>query len=339
MLSEAVSQIAHHFHGFADACRDSTRLYEQLSRAIAEDPELIQVLMVEGGERISNQPLPNILFGAVNDLRGDTPYPGLASPEDPYPAFRAFCMARVDYIRPYFHTRTVQTNEVRRCTLWLPAFSVAAERTGSRPLALLEVGASAGLNLLWDKYGYHYSDGMKRGDLNAPLQLECEIRGKPLPVPETLPRIASRTGIDLYPVDVSDYDAVRWVEALVWVEQPERLERLRQAVSIAREQPPPIIQGNALEMLPEVVMKIPADSPLCLYHSFTINQFSQEMRDQFTQLIAAEAQQREHLVRLSIEWLSATGPELRMMHYHNSILVEDALLANVDHHGRWIEWL
>jgi hypothetical protein len=340
VLKMSTDTIAQHFRKFVDATRDATPLYEKLSLAVAEDRELIEALMVEDGEVISSQPLPNILFGAVNDLRGDAPYPGIETPDNPYPAFRQFALEHQNEIRVFFKTRTVQTNEVRRCALWLSAFSLIAERLDGQPLGLLEVGASAGLNLLWDHYGYHYSDGMKRGDLRSPLQLECEVRGKPLSITDPLPTVAERIGIDLHPVNVQNTDAVRWLQALLWVEQPERAERLKQALSIAAQHPPKIIQGDAIEVFAQAVAQISSDLPLCVYHSFTLNQFSPQMRDQFTGRIEDEAKRREHLFRLSIEWLSGMNtPELQMVAYHNGAKVEERLLARVDHHGRWIEWL
>ena len=116
------------------------------------------------------------------------------------------------------HRRT-QTNEVGRCAILLP---VLARLQG--PLALVEVGASAGLCLLLDRYRYRYGD-RSVGDASAPVLLDCEVSG-PVPVPKRVPEVAWRRGIDVARIDVTDDDDVRWLEACVWPDQTERIARL-----------------------------------------------------------------------------------------------------------------
>jgi len=94
---------------------------------------------------------------------------------DPYPLFRDFCLEHAEELRTLISTRRVQQNEVRRCAQLLPAFGLVAERVGS-PLALVEVGASAGLNLLFDRYSYDYGDGRLRGDTGSPVRLRAARR-------------------------------------------------------------------------------------------------------------------------------------------------------------------
>lgn len=92
-------------------------------------------------------------------------------------------------------TRTVQTNEVRRSALLLPAFVLVSREAQGRPLYLLEIGAAAGLNLLWDRYGYHYGNGLRSGDMSSPVQISCSLRGALTPpVPATLPKVGRRRG-------------------------------------------------------------------------------------------------------------------------------------------------
>jgi len=349
-----LSTLSGRFRRFADECRDSTPFYADLTLKVADDAALLEALMIEDGELIrQQQPLTLMLFGAVNYLsrRYSVPYPGLDDypAGDPYPAFRAFCMAHRDALRNEFRTRIVQTNEVGRSALLLPAFTTVAARFGGQPFALIEIGASAGLNLLWDHYGYRYvspSDAtpISYGNPESALQLTCESRGEALPLlssSATLPTILSRCGIDLNPINLQDPDAVAWLEALCWVEQRERAQRLHTAIQIARNHSQPhMLQGSVFDLLTQACAEIPAQVPLCLYHTFTIYQFTPEMREQFTGLIAAQARLREHLAHVSIEWLNPAGlPELRLARYQHSVLVEDTLLAQVDYHGRWMTWL
>src|SRR5687767_7873946 len=160
----APSALAERFRRFATVeCRGSSPLYERLALAIAEDPELLAL----AAHAPPGQPAPNLLLAAAHWLlhgeRGaaaarfygsltETPAP----PAGAAPAFRAFCLERADVIRDLLATRRVQTNEVGRCAYLYPAFGVIARLAGGRPLGVIEVGASAGLNLLWDRYGYRY---------------------------------------------------------------------------------------------------------------------------------------------------------------------------------------
>ena len=119
--------------------------------------------------------------------------------------------------------------------------------TAGRSVALLEVGASAGLCLYPDRYssgGRSRTDGTRETDPVGPL-LECATTGE-LPGVALAP-VVWRAGIDLAPVDVTDDEAVRWLETMVWPEQEERRERLRRAVEIARADPPYLVRGDLLD--------------------------------------------------------------------------------------------
>src|SRR5215218_1913808 len=156
---EAARTLADRFACFAlEECHDSSPLYERLALGVADDPAMLALAAYAR----PGQPTPNLLFAAVQYLLlGGTPhplaafYPGLAHDPvaggDPYPAFHDFCRQHADSIRELLETRLVQTNEVRRSACLLPAFCWVARLAGDRPLALLEIGASAGLNLLWDR--------------------------------------------------------------------------------------------------------------------------------------------------------------------------------------------
>jgi len=179
---------ARRFRVFGEVeCQGSSPLYERLSPAIAEDDDLLAL----AAHCPEDQPAPNLLFGAVHLLllqdataplaRFYTDLSAVPShPSDAYPAFRAFCLSHRQQIIDVVTTRLVQTNEVSRCAYLLPAFGLIAE-TARLPLALVEVGASAGLNLLWDRYGYRYRHQGRvqaAGDVNSPVQIEAELIGK-----------------------------------------------------------------------------------------------------------------------------------------------------------------
>jgi hypothetical protein len=140
----------------------------------------------------------------------------------------------------------------------LPAFARLPQ-----PLALIEVGASAGLCLLADRYGYDY--GGQR--LGAPEPVFACRLGDGLEAPAVMPRVAWRAGLDLDPVDVRDDEQVAWLEALVWPDQPHRLARLRAAVAVARQAPPRVVAGDLQRDLAALAAQAPRDATLVVFHT------------------------------------------------------------------------
>jgi hypothetical protein len=136
-------------------------------------------------------------------------------------------------------TRHVQTNEIGRCACLLPAFGLVDSQTKGYALSLVEIGASAGLNLLWDCYGYDYGAGRRYGMSNSPVQLTCTLHGNRFPpISPSLPQIALRVGLDLAPIKVDDVEATLWLRALIWPEQRERITLLSHALQLAQQDPP-----------------------------------------------------------------------------------------------------
>jgi hypothetical protein len=338
------------FREFAEReCRGYSPLYEHLSLAVADDPALLDLAAATR----PGQPVPNVVLGAVHYLllRGTSHplaayFPDLVAPhppadDDPASAFRDFCATHRDELRALLAERLVQTNEVRRCACLLPAFALAERAAEGRPLALIEVGASAGLNLLWDRYAFDYGPLGQVGDPASPVCITCEARGPmPPPLPRAMPQIASRTGIDLHPVDVLDPGSVLWLRALIWPEHLHRAALLQSAVAVARQSPPRILAGDALELLPAVLQDAPAGALVCLYHSFTTNQFTPAGRHRLRELLA-EVGARRDLCHISIEYhRGRPRPTLDYAHYRPGVPVDhEPVLAVCQPHGAWIEWL
>ena len=186
----------------ADECRTSSRLYEVVSLGMADDPELLEWIASTINPRVD----ATSILAAVHDrlLAGVADgglaafYPNLTErpspPDGAYPAFRAFVLAHRDELAALLAERTTQTNEVRRCSYLLPALVFAAART-VRPLALIDAGASAGLNLLFDRYGYDYGDGAVTGDLTSPVQIATQSRGARPPL--ALIDVGASAGLNL----------------------------------------------------------------------------------------------------------------------------------------------
>lgn len=344
--SRQIGELAQRFVWFAKHdCQRASPLYEHLSTQIARDPEILELATYAR----PGQPVPNLLFGAVQFLLLQGVQHPLAAfyvsiptssskQADPYPLFRSFCFEYWAEIQQLVATHLVQTNEVRRCACLLPAFEWVARRTQRRPLALIEIGASAGLNLLWDQYGYDYGEDQRCGDEQAPVQLHCTLRGDKRPaLPAAFPPVASRVGIDLNPIDVHDPAATLWLRALIWPEHDKRVRLLTNALAVARQHTPAVLAGDALALLPDVMAAIPGDTTLCLYHTFVINQFSPAAREQLAALFAHEATKRDLYV-VSIAWQVGELPILWLISYEAGVKTEK-MLARCSGHARWMEWL
>jgi hypothetical protein len=344
-LRPSTNDLSRRFERFAQRECHVSPLYEQLALGIADDP----VLLAIAAQAKSGQPVPNLFLGAVHFLLlGGVQHPlahfypslspSASSSADPYPSFRAFCLKYRHEILELISSRLVQTNEVRRCGCLLPAFTHVAQQAGDRPLAVVEIGASAGLNLLWDRYGYDYGIGRWYGNPRSPVQIVCGLRGdRHLPLMAVWPVVTVRVGLDLNPIDVRDPDAALWLRALVWPDEVGRAELLQQAVQVAQQDPPRLLAGDALDILPEVLATVPPDQAVCVFHTHTINQFAPEARAHLSTLLATHAFRRK-LYRVAIEWLGDTHPRLELIAYEDGVKTEH-LLAYCGSHGEWLEWL
>ncbi len=330
-------------------CRGSSPLYERLSLALAEDEDMLSL----AANCPEGQPVPNLLFAAVHFLLlqgAVTPlsrfYADLsdapASPTAAYPAFRGFCLSRQEQIIDIVGTRLVQTNEVSRCSYLFPAFCLIAA-TARLPLALIEVGTSAGLNLLWDKYGYHYShQGLvwTAGDTNSPVQITTGLTGSKIPpFPEAMPSVNYRVGLDLNVINLQDEENFHWLRALVWPEHSERFALLNAAAAVLKSEPPRLIPGDAAASLSEILETVPAESELVIYHTHVMNQLPPEAREEISGIITRASRKRV-LYRVGNDLGGLVGKRflLKLLTYQDGHCVERQL-AYCDGHGRSFEWL
>ncbi|MBF9133545.1 DUF2332 domain-containing protein, partial [Plantactinospora sp. S1510] len=195
--------------------------YERLAHAVSRDDDILALLAALPPARRQ----PNLLFGVVRLLGG---------PIDDPTAFRGYTVANWPAIEAELRSRATQTNEAGRCAVLLPVLAALPQ-----PLALIEVGASAGLCLYPDRYAYRYG-GTSVGS-GEPV-LECEATG--MAPPARVPEVVWRAGLDLNPLDVTDPADVAWLEALVWPEHTHRRARLRAAAAVAAADPPLLVRGD-----------------------------------------------------------------------------------------------
>jgi hypothetical protein len=325
---------------------DQSPLYTNLALRVAEDPELLR-LAASAQDKAA---LPNLFFAAIHLLllKGEHHqlaafYPSLNNSSRHYdyiyPYFRSFVLEHPQDIREIMMTHSVQTNEVGRCAVLVPAFELVAAQTRRQALTTIEIGSSAGLTLLWDHYFYQYGDGSECGDSNSPVKIKCSLRGEGQPpIPGQLPKVASRTGIDLSPIDLSNTENVQWLRALVWPDNQKRARLLDPAIRFVKKALPRIVTGNALDLLPSLIDKVPESAPLCIYHSFTLTLASGEPREKLHSLLADASKERD-LFLVWMEWTAdSETPLLGLVKFSKQIETEK-ILARCHSHGEWLEWM
>src|SRR5215212_3115862 len=167
---------------------------------------------------------------------------------------------------------------VGRCAVLYPAIAEAARRVGADAVGLIDVGSSAGLNLNVDRVGITYSNGQSLGDPSSPVQLTSSIVGdRPVPT-RAMPEVVARLGVDLDPVDVTDADDARWLRACLWPDQPERVAKLEAEMALAATAPPLLLHGDAVEVLPDAVARVPTDALPVVTTTWALSQFPLERR-------------------------------------------------------------
>ena len=280
-------------------------------------------------------------------------YPGLAEPAEPptdaFPAFRQFCLGHADLIVEIIGTRSVNTNEVGRCAVLRLGYAEIAQMFPGVAFTLVEIGASAGLNLFWDNYRYEYDRGsahdtVTAGDPASPVRIFCTIRetAPPLHPDEPFSRqVVRRVGLDLDPIDLVNPSDVACLRALVWPEQRGRSARLDQAIAIAQAASHSLNfsmrQGDGVALLPPIAAELAEGEALCVVHSFTLNQFSPEARLALDRALRDIAAKRA-VLRLGLEWERRSAPVLSLTQYSGSGIARRDL-ARCDAHGAWVEWL
>jgi hypothetical protein len=228
-----------------------------------------------------------------------------------------------------------QTNEVARCAALLGGFLTIARATG-RPLALLEIGASAGLNLHWDDYGYDFG-AAAWGRAAAPLRLAPAWRG-PLP-PLDRVEVQARQGCDRRPLDPGDADDRLRLRAYVWPDQPARLARLEAALDHAARGDARVERADAADWVEARLAARPAGLTTVLFHSIVWQYLQKEVRQRL--VAALERAGGAADAGAPLAWLRM---EPKRGHDHADLRLttwpgaREQVLADVDYHGRWVTW-
>ena len=277
-------------------------LYSRLSEGLADRRDVVALL----AGAPPNHRAPVGLFAAVHYLLLADPteplaawYPNLTPDprtDDPVDAFERFCADHRAELVDLLATRLPQTNEIGRSALLL--VGLAALAGVGRPLAQLDVGASAGLNLLVEHYGYDFSGHRLGGDR---LVLECEVSGEG-DVPDAIPSFAAHLGLDRTPVDLADADQVRWLEACVWPDQTDRFERLRTAIAIAQERGVTVRAGDAVADLDTALDALGESGHPVVTTSWVLTYLADDQRRAFQEVLAARGAGSD------LSWVFAEAP-------------------------------
>ena len=296
----------------ATQCHGRSLVYERLSEGIAGDEDTLRLLMQTPQE----QRRPSLLLAAVNLLLASHPDSALAAyypthgglrPVDArlFPAFSAFCAEhRGDLVR-LLREGSTQTNEIRRCVA-LRAGLAHVQRRWPGPLALAEAGASAGLNLLFDRYRYRLG-GDKPTSAASQVVIGCELRGS-APAGQVLgaiPEVTSRLGIDREPVNLADPAARAWLEAFIWPEQTDDLATLRAAIDVARTAPAlAVVRGDATTDTARLLSGLPGDEPVVVLTASLLSYLTPGGRAAFADQLRLAAGRRP------VAWVFAEAPGL-----------------------------
>lgn len=336
------TQLSLSFKNFASIeCKDSSDLYEFLSLKISEDEELLELCTVTRG----GQPVPNLLFGAINYLllKGTEQTLGLYYPnltvkprkvdEESFEYFKDFCFVYKAEIVLILKNKLVQTNEVRRCAYLYPIFSLIYNKV-KKPLSLVEIGTSAGLQLLWDKYSYSYGTDEIYGDKTSNIHITSEIKGNKMPlILSESPPVRSKVGLDLHVSDLRNSEDFLWLKSLIWPEHQERLELFEKASECYRDNPVNLIEGDGVDLLEGILNELSDDTSICVFHTHVANQIPDELKYKL------------------LDSIKKTGVEKNIFHIYNNMwdrkLHLDYFIDGVEYretigetdgHGRWFEW-
>jgi hypothetical protein len=288
-------------------CAGYSPLYEQLAIGIANDESLLDLVR----SAPPAQQRPTLLFAAVHELVVHERQHPLAAyyasvtskvaTDDPLPAFRSFCSFYRQQILARMTDSGTQTNDVRRSAALVIGLHHLQDRV-RKPLVLVELGASAGLLLLFDRYRINIG-GRILGSEASPVDVavDADESAESL-APPRMPSVADRVGVDLAPVDLGDDDQVRWLEAFVWPEAHGDRVRLKAATVIAQRNPPRVLQGDAVTILPTLLESISQTFVPVVFHSTL-----------FTYLDAAQRQSVAHCMevvgsRRDLCWLPLEAP-------------------------------
>jgi hypothetical protein len=326
--------------------------------AMVAEPALLELAALA----TPGQPASFLLVAVVNELLLEAPSGRLASCHplvtggsaergEFVAAFVAFCRQHHDELGSRMALRTVQYTTPQRASYVFPAVAHVAALART-PLALIEIGCSAGFNLLFDSYAYDYGAAGSAGLRDSSVVVRCEVRGAGFRPPTGLPAIRSRLGLELRPLDLCNATERRWLVASVWRELAEEQAMLQAAIRLRMATPLEVRCGDALANL-EAAIDASAGPP-CLFHSCCLYQWSAPQLRQLEELLLALSQRRTiHRLGMESQITTLTAAEIAStvssgrqvpvvvsyQRYAGGAVTPPQLLARCGGNGEWLEWL
>lgn len=342
------SPLAQAFRAFATAECTAAPLYAHLAHQVAADAELLHWL----AQAPPNHQLPRQFFAAVYErllAATDAPpplaafYPTLTNPPQApnaatYPAFRAFWAEHQRALLTRLTDDYLHPNEIGRMGplavgLWHAARQAARSRF--QKWAIVDIGASAGLHLLWDACAFDFGSHHIGGP--SAVEIHCENRGiaPALLTPATFPTLTTRIGIDREPLDLRDPAARRWAQAMIFPEAAVEQQQFAALTTLALAPPPALVAGNVVQVLPSVLNSLPRDTGLCVFTSFTLHLLPGAACGWLANLLLAQAHLRD------VAWvaLEPFSPQLDSLVECLTIIngqPEHQLLVQCDPRGAWV---
>jgi hypothetical protein len=322
-------------------------LYEGLLKRAAADVEAGGPCwaVLEGQENAAlGSAMPLRFMGAVHRLvlEGRAPvlgqhYPsvgGKPEEEGAWWAFRETVAQQLGALRE-LAMRPVQTNEVGRCAALLGGFLLVARETGL-PLRVLELGASAGLNLRWDHYRYETGNAVWGDPASAVRLVDCTIEGRP-PF-EVATTVVERRGCDRNPLDPGSAEGRLTLSSFVFADQVQRFARLRAALDLSRRVPATVEQADApVWLAAQLEIERPGKATV-VYHSLVMQYLSQADQERVQRTLAetgAKATSSAPLAWLRLEHGSG-DVDVRLTIWPGG---QERLLATATNHGQRVNWL
>jgi hypothetical protein len=240
-----------------------------------------------------------------------------------------------DFLTEFVRTQGVQTNEVQRSWVLVPLFCRVAERTGAQEIDFVELGPSAGLNLVWDRYRCVYEEASV-GPRDAAVVLHGnERRPVRASLLEHVPQVRRRLGIDRAPIDVTNPQAARLLKCFVWADQTDRLERLDLAIATLREDPPELIRADFVQELPKVLASRSSHVLTVVFQTAALGYVDEEGRERVRKALDDAGS------KVPLAFISAGNPRagvqdwgLRVVYWPGG---EREFVGHAEYHGRWLD--
>lgn len=347
--------LAEYFQKSSELVSKSSPLYSFIHKVISKEPALLKLSQ----KTRYRQPLDYLLLGSVHFLLLKNPnqelakyYPSIAG-EITKPdkhlkeLFKDFCLKHQAEIEQLITSKLLQTNAPNRSSYLMPIFSLISQENGGKPLALVEIGTSASLNLYFDAYQYEYlfqNSKKSFGPIDSKVKIQSKIRDDFFPNIGKMPTIEKRIGIDQNPLDLTQPENALWLKALIWPDQLERFKRLSAAIEVVQKKPKvELVQGSTIDEFDQAVKDVNKDLTLIIFHTQVLYQFSDKARQDFWNWLDKLGQERNFYCvgaeefKTWKEQFNTTELSIGNTTYKNGHK-KSKLIAQSNGHAHWIKW-